>query len=65
MWAIGLAWSAVRGSFLSAVSFADFGDDVAMAAAAFALSAAFTLALFLGGFASAFRAALWSLTRLH
>ena len=65
LWALSLAWGAVRGSFLTAVSFADFGDDVAMIAAAFALSAGFTLALFLGGFASAFRGALWSLTRLR
>jgi hypothetical protein len=47
------------------VSFADLGDNVAMVAAAVALSASFTLALFLGGFASALRAALWSLTRLR
>ena len=65
LWALGAAWSATRGAFLSSVSFADFGDDVAMAAGALALSAAFVLALFLGGFASAFRSALWSLTRLR
>jgi hypothetical protein len=65
MWALGLAYGAVRGVFLSAVSLSDFGDDLGMAAAALALSAAFTLALFLGGFASSYRAALWSLTRLR
>ena len=65
LWAMGMAWSATRSAFLSSVSFSDFGDDIAMAAAALALSAAFVLALFLGGFASAFRSALWSLTRLQ
>ena len=65
LWALGAAWSATRAAFLTSVSFADFGDDIAMAAAALALSAAFVLALFVGGFASAFRAALWSLTRLR
>ncbi len=65
LWALSAAWSATRGAFLSSVSFSDLGDDVAMVAAALALSAAFVLALFLGGFASAFRSALWSLTRLR
>jgi hypothetical protein len=65
LWALRAAWTATRAAFLSSVSFADLADDAAMAAAALALSAAFVLALFLAGVASAFRSTLWSLTRLR
>jgi hypothetical protein len=65
LWALSAAWTATRAAFLSSVSFSDLADDTAMAAAALALSAAFVLALFLTGVASAFRSALWSLTRLR
>lgn len=64
LWAIGIAWATVRGAFLSSVSFADIGDDIGMIAVALGLSAAFVVGMALTGFASALRAALWSVDRL-
>lgn len=65
VWAIGLAWDSVRGAFLTSVSFSDFGDDIGMILVALGLSAAFVLGMCVAGFASALRAALWSVDRLH
>ena len=65
VWALGLAWSAVRGAFLTVVSFSDVGEDVAMVLAALGLSTVFVIALALAGFVSALRAALWSVDRLR
>jgi hypothetical protein len=60
-----VAWAATRAAFLSSVSLADFGDDLGMLLVAIGLAAAFAVALALGGFASALRAALWSVDRLR
>jgi hypothetical protein len=60
-----LAWAGTRGVFLTSVSLADLGDDLGMALMAFALAAAFAVAMALGGFASALRAAVWSVDRLR
>ena len=63
--AVALAWSGVRATFLTSVSLSDVTDDIGMLLMAVALAAAFCLALALGGFASALRAALWSVDRLR
>ncbi len=65
LWAIGLAWGAVRGAFLTSVSFSDLGDDIGMVLVAVGLSAAFVIGIALAGYASALRAALWSVDRLR
>ena len=65
VWVIGLAWGAVRGAFLTSVSFSDLGDDIGMVVVALGLSAAFTLGIAGAGYASALRAALWSVDRLR
>ena len=65
LWAIGLAWSAVRGAFLTSVSFSDLGDNIGMVLVAFGLAAAFLVAICICGFSSALRAALWSVNRLR
>ena len=62
---VGLAWAGTRGAFLASVSLADLGDDLGMVLMAVALAAAFVTALALGGFASALRAAAWSVDRLR
>jgi hypothetical protein len=63
--AILLAWAGTRGVFLGAVSLNDLTDDLGMALMAVALAGAFTVGMCLGGFASALRAALWSVDRLR
>lgn len=65
LWAIGLSWGAVRGAFLTSVSFSDAGDNIGMIIVAVGLAAAFVLGIALAGFASAVRAALWSVDRLR
>lgn len=60
-----LAWAGTRSVFLTSVSLADLGDNLGMVLMAVALSAAFTVAVALGGFASALRAAAWSVDRLR
>lgn len=60
-----LAWAGTRAVFLSSVSFADLGEDIGIFVMAVALAAAFSVALALGGFASALRAAAWSVDRLR
>jgi hypothetical protein len=60
-----LAWAGTRSVFLTSVSLADLGDNLGMLLMAVALSAAFTVAVALGGFASALRAATWSVDRLR
>lgn len=65
LWALAIAWGAVRGAFLTSVSLSDVSADIGMALMAFALSAVFVLAIALAGFASALRAALWSVDRLR
>lgn len=65
LWAIGLAWGAVRGAFLTSVSFSDAGDNMGMVIVALGLTAAFVIGICLAGFASAVRAALWSVDRLR
>lgn len=64
MWAIGIAWSTARGAFLTSVSFSDIGDDIGLIAVALGLSAAFVVGIAATGFASALRAAMWSIDRL-
>jgi hypothetical protein len=63
--AIVLAWAGTRASFLSSVSLADLGDDLGMVLMAFGLAATFAVAMTLAGFASALRAATWSVDRLR
>jgi hypothetical protein len=63
--AVALAWAGTRGAFLASVSLADFGDDLGMALMALVLAVAFVGGLALGGFASALRAAKWSVDRLR
>jgi hypothetical protein len=65
IWALSVAWSAVRGAFLTSVSFSDVSEDAGMLLAALGLSTVFVLAICLTGFASALRAALWSVDRLR
>ncbi len=65
VWALSIAWTAVRGAFLTSVSFSDVSEDAAMLLAALGLSTVFVLAICLTGFASALRAALWSVDRLR
>lgn len=65
LWAISIAWQAVRGAFLTAVGFSDSAEVLGMILVALALAAAFVLAIALAGFASALRAALWSVERLR
>ena len=60
-----VAWAGTRGVFLTSVSLADLGDGLGMVLMAFVLAAAFAVALALGGFASALRAANWSVDRLR
>ena len=60
---VAIAWAGVRGAFLTSVSFANLVDNMGMAVLAVALAGAFSLAVCLGGFASALRAALWSVDR--
>ena len=62
---LGAVWQTTRAAFLSATSFTDVGDDVAMLAAATALSAAFILGSLLAGIGSAARGALWSVEALR
>lgn len=63
--AIVVAWAGTRAAFLSSVSLADVGDDLDMFLTAVALSATFAIAMTLAGFASALRAATWSVDRLR
>ncbi len=65
VWAITIAWAAVRGAYLTSVSLSDISADIGMIVAALGLSAAFVLAIALAGFASALRGALWSVDRLR
>jgi len=65
LWAISIAWQAVRAAFLTSVGFSDAREVLGMVLVALALSGAFFLAVVLGGFASALRAALWSVERLR
>jgi hypothetical protein len=65
IWALGLAWAAVRGAFLTAVGFSDLRDDLQMLLAAVALALVFALAIGLGGFVSALRSTMWSVDRLR
>jgi len=64
-WAISIAWQAVRAAFLTSVGFSDAREVLGMVLVALALSGAFVLAVALAGFASALRAALWSVERLR
>lgn len=64
LWAISICWEAVRGVFLTALSFGDLEQDVGLAFVAFALSGVFICGLLLCGFASALRAALRSVEAL-
>lgn len=64
-WAISIAWQAVRAAFLISVGFSDGREVLGMVLVALALSGAFIVAVALGGFASALRAALWSVERLR
>ena len=65
VWVLSVAWAAVRGAFLTSVSFSDVSEDAGMLLAALGLSTVFVLAICLTGFASALRAALWSVDRLR
>jgi hypothetical protein len=65
MWALSLAWAAVRGAFLTTTSFSDIGDDLQMVLAALALAIVFAISIGVTGFVSALRAALWSVDRLR
>jgi hypothetical protein len=65
VWVLSVAWSAVRGAFLTSVSYSDVSEDAGMLLAALGLSTVFVLAICLTGFASALRAALWSVDRLR
>jgi len=65
VWALSLAWAAVRGAFLTAVGLADLGDDVQMVLTGLLLALVFAFSLGLGGFVSALRATLWSVDRLR
>ena len=62
---IALAFAGTRGAFLASVSLADLGDDLGMLLMALALAVAFVAALASTGFASALRAAGWSVDRLR
>ncbi len=65
LWAISISWEAVRGAFLTSVGFSDSTEVLGLVLVAVGLSAAFVLAIALAGFASALRAALWSVERLR
>ena len=65
VWAVTIAWQAVRGAFLTSVGFSDGPELLGLIFVALGLSAAFVLAIALAGFASALRAALWSVDRLR
>lgn len=65
LWAISIAWQAVRGAFLTSVGFSDAAEILGMILVALSLSVAFVLAIAAAGFASALRAALWSVERLR
>lgn len=60
LWAISVCWDAVRGVFLTSLSFGDPEQDIGLAFVALALSGVFISGLLLCGFASALRAAVRS-----
>jgi len=62
---LGAAWNAVRAAYLSPGAASDGQALVGLALVTFALAAIWTGAVLLGGFASALRAALWSLDGLR
>ena len=64
-WGLGVAWQATRASFLATTSVADLFSDVAPFLVALMLSAVFCGGLATCGFVSAFRSALWTISRLH
>jgi hypothetical protein len=65
VWAIAICWEAVRGAFLTALSFVDPQEALGLLFVALALSATFISGLLLCGFAAAFRAALRSVVALR
>ena len=65
LWAISICWEAVRGVFLTSLSFGDLEQDVGLVFVALALSGVFISGLLLCGFASALRAALRSVEALR
>ena len=64
LWAIGVAWQATRATFLATTSVSDMARDPGTFIVAFALAAVFAAGLLVTGFASAFRAGLWTIDAL-
>lgn len=64
-WAITICWQAVRAAFLTSVGLSDMREVLGMVLVALAFSGTFVLSIVLAGFASAVRAALWSIERLR
>jgi hypothetical protein len=64
-WGIAAAWQSVRGTYLGVASFSDASAMVGVGLVTLALVAMWIMALLVGGFVSALRAALWSADSLR
>lgn len=64
-WGIAAAWQSVRGAYLGVASFSDTSALVGAGLVTLALVATWIMALLVGGFVSALRAALWSANGLR
>lgn len=64
-WALGVAWDSVREAYLSPNAASHPQSLAALAVVTLALVAIWVVAVLMGGFASALRAALWSLNGLR
>jgi hypothetical protein len=64
-WGIAAAWQSVRATYLGVASFSDASAMVGVTLVTLALVAMWIMALLVGGFVSALRAALWSADSLR